>query len=101
VTATWRDAWYTPAPAVRIAVLRAAVGAFAFLYLSIRFGSFSSGRNFQPWEFAPVGLARILSAPLPGHLVLLSVALAIVLSALFMVGFRYRVVGPSFALLLL
>jgi hypothetical protein len=98
---TWKDAWYAPAPALRLAILRAAAGAFALIYLSIRFRSFTGVRTFQPWEFAPVGLARILGAPLPGNLVLLSVGLAIVLSALFMVGFRHRVVGPSFALLLL
>lgn len=99
--ATWQDAWYAPAPAVRLAILRVAVGAFALMYLAIRFRSFTGMRSFEPWEFAPVGVAQILSAPLPGHLVRLSVALAIVLSALFMMGFRYRVVGPSFALLLL
>lgn len=98
---TWKSAWYAPAPAARLAVLRAMVGAFALVYLSSRFGSFTGMRSFHPSEFAPVGLAQILDAPLPGALVLLSVALAIALSALFMMGFGYRVVGPAFALILL
>jgi hypothetical protein len=93
--------WYVPAPAARLALLRIAVGCFATYYLIKRLRPLSNVATLQDWEFAPVGLVWFLARPLPGTVVLGSVVVAIALAAAFALGFRYRVVAPAFALLLL
>ena len=91
---------YPVAPAERLAMLRLAVGAFAFIYLSVRFRSFTSlGRMSR--EFLPVGPLSWMTAPLP-HAVLVTLSAALLVLALgFCLGIRYRIVGPAFAMLLL
>lgn len=92
--------FYPPAPAARLAMLRVLVGAFAVVYLLVRFPSFVSGR-FDAGSFAPVGPVSLLSAPLPPVLVSVQTLLAIAAGALFTAGVHYRVSGPLFAALLL
>jgi hypothetical protein len=93
--------WYVPAPAVRLALLRIAFGAFATWYLSTRVGPLSKVATLQDWQFAPVGLAWFLVRPLPSSVVLGAVVAALALAPAVALGFRYRVVAPAFALLLL
>lgn len=93
--------WYVPAPAARLALLRIAVGGFATYYLISRLRPLSNVATLQDWEFAPVGLAWFLARPLPSAVVLGSVVVAIALAAAFALGFRYRIVAPAFAVLLL
>ena len=93
--------WYSPAPAARLALLRIAVGCFATYYLITRLRPLSNVASLQRWEFAPVGVVRLLAQPLPSAFVLGSIVVAIALAAAFTLGFRYRLVAPAFALLLL
>lgn len=90
-----------PAPAERLALLRLLVGGFAVYYLVARFQNFVSVGALSSWEFAPVGAAALLDAPLPHWLVQGLVLLALPLGAAFALGFRYAVSAPAFALLLL
>ena len=69
--------------------------------LTVGFPNFVSVTRFRPSEFAPVGPVALLSAPLPSSVVQGLVALSIVLGAAFVAGYRYRVIGPAFALLFL
>ena len=93
--------WYAPAPAARLGLLRASIGAYAFIYLLVRSPSLLSVTRFEAAEFAPVGPVALLRTPLAPLLVQLSVVLACALGAAFMLGYKYRFSGPLFSLLFL
>lgn len=91
-------AWYGAAPAERLSLLRIAVGAFALVYLVVRYSSLTGVTGFHASEFAPVGVVTVLDVPLDGFLVHAAVALGILSGVAFVFGFRYRWFGPAFAL---
>lgn len=93
--------WRMPAPATRLAVLRLLVGGFALAYLLIRSQHLASYTDFDDTQFAPVGIVGILGSPLPDYVVRLSVALAAAAGVAFVAGWKFRVSGPLFALMLL
>ena len=93
--------WYVPAPAARLALLRIAFGAFATWYLATRLGPLSRVATLQDWQFAPVGPVSLLARPLPSAIVLGAVVAALALAPAVALGFRYRIVAPVFAFLLL
>lgn len=93
--------YFAPAPAVRLALLRIAIGGFALVYLIWRFRALTSVAHFQRAEFIPVGVARLIPEPLPQTLVFGLVLLAMPVGAAFVAGFRYRISGPLFAALFL
>jgi hypothetical protein len=94
-------AWYAPAPALRLALVRALVGAYACFYLVLRAPGLTSVARFSPADFAPVGPVSILHAPLPQPAVYVLWALALAFAVPFALGIRYRLTAPIFALLLL
>jgi 3',5'-cyclic AMP phosphodiesterase CpdA len=94
-------AFYPAAPARRLALLRIAVGLFAFGYLALRYVGFTSVATLSARQFAPVGAVRLLSQPLPGAAVQALLVAALLFAAAFALGVRYRVTAPLFALLLL
>lgn len=95
------DAWfYAPAPAERLAILRMIVGGFALGYLVIRWRNLISYAAFADNRFEPTGVSSILGEPLSGDVARLLVAAAIVAGVAFVAGWRYRISGPAFALLL-
>ncbi len=93
--------WFRPAPAERLAALRILVGGFALLYLTTRLPLFLGYAHFPARDFVPLGVTRLLEAPLaPGtHVAILVVT--IVLAAAFVAGVFYRFTAPLFALCLL
>ncbi len=93
--------WRTPAPAKRLAVLRLLVGGFGVGYVALRAPNFVSYASFDDSQFAPVGLATLLDGPLPGVVLRLLVAATLVAGVAFLAGWRFRVSGPAFAVLLL
>jgi hypothetical protein len=101
VTERWLSAWYAPAPALRLAIFRSLVGAFAFGYLMARFAGFTSVASLERWQFSPVGPVQLLSQPLPAALVTALVVLAMLLALTFAAGAFYRYTAPAFAALLL
>jgi hypothetical protein len=94
-------AWYTPAPAERLAVVRLLVGAFALVYLLVRAPSFLDVARLPTSHFAPVGPVTFLEAPLPFAASATLLAAALPLGLAFTVGAGFRVTGPLFALLVL
>ena len=96
------ERWYLrDAPPQRLAVLRILVGGFATIYAAIRVPDLWAYADFSDSRFHPVGVTGLFDAPLaPGvwHTLLV---LAVVLCALFTLGWRYKVVGPVTALVLL
>ena len=91
------------APALRLATLRALVGLFALVYLSIRFVHLLRYRDFPAAQFAPIGVVSWLGLekPLGPGLVVVQVAATWLLAISFMLGFKHRVLAPLFAFALL
>lgn len=93
--------WYRAAPAERVALLRIVIGLYSLGYLLLRFPALTNVADFHAAEFVPVGPVTLLATPLPKSVVVGSVLLAMLFGVAFSAGFRYRVSGPAFALLLL
>ncbi len=95
--ASW---WFAPAPPERLAMLRIAIGAFAFGWVWVRFGEIQRVSQLSA-GFHPVGVVRFLDTPLsPGTMTAIAVATLVLLAA-FALGFAYRIVAPIAALGLL
>lgn len=93
--------WYLSAPATRLASLRILVGGFALAYLTLRWPNLISYGDFDDDQFAPVGVVSLLGEPVSAGLLRLLVVAAIISGMAFVAGWRYRVSGPFFAMLLL
>jgi hypothetical protein len=89
------------APAERLAALRILVGAFTAIYVLARIPGFTSPLAQSPKSFAPVGLAHLLSQPMPAWALYALLGLTIATSACFVLGLRFRITGPLFAASLL
>lgn len=85
------------APAERLAMLRILTGAFALIYLLVRLPVFLQlGERRR--GFDGVGLAALLDGPVPGAVVDVTVVATLVAGFGFLAGWRFRVVGPLFAI---
>jgi hypothetical protein len=93
--------WYVPAPPERLAVLRLLIGGCALVYLLVRVGHMIGAAFLPARQFNPVGPVTLLDAPLPGFVAVTLVVLGILAGVAFVVGWRFRVTGPLFAVLLL
>ena len=93
--------WLAPAPADRLALLRILIGAFALGYLLIRGAALTNVSDFGDTQFDAVGVVNVLSEPLPAPLVRALLVLTVTFGVAFLMGWRYRVSGLLFALLLL
>lgn len=93
--------FFAPAPAERLATVRLLTGAFAVVYLLVRAPVMLDFRGFDAGRFEPVGLARVLTAPLPAALVVALYVATLLSCVAFMLGYRFRVTGPLCALLTL
>jgi hypothetical protein len=99
VTAPEHARWWCPvAPARRLATLRILVGIYAFGYLAGRFPAMVSVGRLPAAQFDPAGPVAILGQPLPAAVVTLIAALAVLLGAAFVLGWKFRITGPAFAI---
>lgn len=97
--AAW--AWYAPPmPAARVHALRVAIGGYALVYLLIRGAHLNAVAAYPAGAFTPVGVVRVLDAPLPAAWVHGAYAAAVAAGALFVSGRLLRATAPAFALLL-
>ena len=95
------DRFVMPAtPALRLATLRALVGTYGLIYLLIRLPHLLSYALTDTTRFVPVGPVSLLSSPLPPDIHRALVALTIVTSVTFWLGYRHRVLAPLHGLLL-
>ena len=92
--------WFAPAPPERLAMLRIAIGSFAFAWVAIRFGEIVAVSKLTA-GFHPIGVVRILDEPLPPGAVIAIAVATLVLLAAFVVGFAHRYLAPIAALGLL
>jgi hypothetical protein len=94
-------AWYSPpTPALRLRLLRIAIGVYALVYLLSRGPHLNAVVDYPATSFSPVGVVRWLDAPLPASWVYGSYAAAVVTGAAFTCGVAYRASAPLFTLLL-
>ncbi len=87
----------TTAPAQRLAALRIAVGAFTVVYLLVRLPVFLQLADRRS-GFDGVGVASPLSGPVPDGVVQAVVVATLLAGVAAVVGWRYAVSGPAFAL---
>jgi len=93
--------WFAPAPPERLAALRIAIGGFAVLWMIARLPEVVSVARLPAAVFAPVGVIRVLGAPLP-MIAVAAIAVATVgLLVAFTAGLGYRVTAPLAAIGLL
>lgn len=90
-----------PAPPERLAALRILVGVFALGYLVVRAPHLARFGEFHEARFEPTGVVTALEAPLGAAVVAALVVAAVVTAVPFVLGWRHRLTGPAFALLLL
>jgi Vitamin K-dependent gamma-carboxylase len=88
-------------PAQRLGSLRILVCGFGTIYLLARAPHLTDFSRLPASDFAPVGLAVILSQPIPSALALLLFGVTAVAGIAASLGLRYRVSGPLYALGLL
>ncbi len=93
--------WFEPAPARRLGLLRVLIGSAAVVYVAVRARHLASFGTFDAGRFDPVGPVGLLDTPLPAWLVGALVLAALAAGVAFVAGWRFRVSGPLFALLLL
>lgn len=93
--------WFVEAPAERLAGVRILIGLFAFGYAVARLPHFARFSRFDPASFQPVGPVQLLSTPLPEAATWAIAIATAIAGAAFTLGYRYRITGPLFGLLLL
>lgn len=93
--------WFAPAPPERLAALRIAIGGFAVIWVIARLPEVWSVAHLPAAEFAPVGVIRVLGAPLPASIVVAIAVATVGLLIAFTAGLRFRVIAPLAAIGLL
>ena len=97
----WRRLWYPIMPAERLAAIRIAVGVYSLYYLIPRGAMFERIARTPHDLFDPVGLARVLEAPLPPYILDILCPVTVLLAVAVTIGAGMRIVGPLFAVSLL
>jgi hypothetical protein len=90
-----------PAPAARLAMLRILVGVYATGWAGVRLPAHLAHADQVAARWQPVGVLTPLSSPPADAAILLVAAAAPLLGLLFVVGWRYRAIGPLFAVAVL
>ncbi len=88
----------TTAPAERLAAFRIVLGTFVMLYLLIRLPVFLELATRTGSGFEGVGIARWIDDALPPWVIRGMVGMTIASGCAFVVGWRFRVTAPAFAL---
>lgn len=97
----FRRYWFAGAPAERLATLRIVLGLFSFGYLLPRVGMYRDISRQGADLFEPLGAVGWLTQPLPPVAFDGLLALTLLTSVFFLLGWRFRLTGPLFAVLLL
>jgi hypothetical protein len=90
--------FFAPAAAERLAALRILIGTWGLVYIALRSVEFFKVASLGKQHFEPVGITRLLDAPLPVGVAMGTLVVSLVLLVLFVLGVGYRVVGPLAAL---
>lgn len=93
--------WFVPIPGLRLAVLRVLICAFALVWLIGFAPILWSGLWFPHERFEPVGVVKLLDAPLAPALGVGIWLLTLIAGLATLLGWRFRMVAPVFAVGLL
>ena len=94
------DRAWPSTPAERLAAVRLLVGLFAQLYFTLRLPHMLTYTDFPARQFEPVGLLWLVERP-PAAAAVIALGVATWLAGIaFLVGWRFRLTGPLYALLL-
>ena len=94
-------AWFASVPAERLAVLRIALSGYTLWYLTTRIPMLLRIAASDPELFRPVGAVTFLDAPLAPLLFQILLAATLASGVAVLLGWRFRITGPLFALLVL
>ena len=89
------------APAERLAAFRLLTGLFALGFLVVRLPYFVDVTRLDPSRWDPPGVLAVLDAPLAPSLAQAILAVTLAVGVAYTAGWRYRISGPAFAILLL
>lgn len=98
---TLQTYWFDEAPATRLAVLRILIGSFSLWYLFTRYDMLVRVGHTDPALFEPAGTTLLFGGPISPLLYQILITATLVLNVAFVVGWRFRITGPAFALMLL
>jgi hypothetical protein len=90
-----------PAPPARLAVLRILVGVYATAWAVVRLPAHLAHTDRVAARWQPVGILAPLESPPADTAILLLAVAAPLLGVLFVAGWRYRAIGPLFAVAML
>lgn len=93
--------WFPAMPAARLAVIRIIVGLFAFVYVAQRLSMFLEMNGNDPFYFKPLGAVWWLAEPLSLGALKALLTATLLANAAFIAGWRFRLTGPLFSVLLL
>ena len=93
--------WFCPAPALRLAILRVLIIGYGLIWLIGFSPLLLANLRLPPEQFAPVGVVSLLDAPLSAGLGTGAWLATISFGVAALLGWRFRVVGPIYALGLL
>ncbi len=93
--------WFPSMPATRLAIIRILVGLFAFWYIAQRQSMFLEMNANDPFYFKPLGAVWWLSEPLSLGALKALLAVTLLANLAFIAGWRFRITGPLYSILLL
>jgi hypothetical protein len=99
--AAFDQRFLAPAPPTRLAALRVLVGLFGTIFLVARASYLLDISALPDNRFEPVGVWAWLDSPLPVWLVRTGIAAGVALGIAFIAGWRFRVIAPAYAIVLL
>ncbi|MDH4168244.1 MAG: HTTM domain-containing protein [Acidimicrobiia bacterium] len=96
------DAWLlAAAPATRLAAFRIVAGGFAVVYVVARSPTLWALANRPEESFAPVGVLGWMDRPPAPAVVLVALTLTVMVGLAFVLGWRFALTGPLFAVAML
>lgn len=90
--------WFTAIAPERIAIVRIITGLFSLWYLTTRFSMMQRIAKSSTSKFEPVGIVSFLESPLSIELFNWILYVTLVLNVLYIIGLKYRFIGPAFGL---
>lgn len=96
-----QEYWFAAISPLRLAILRIATGCFSLWYLLDRYSMLQRLSKSDASLFEPVGLAKLISGPLPPETFQYLLLACIALNIAYVLGWQYRWTGPGFAMTLL
>lgn len=93
--------WFDPAPPERLAAVRILLGGYTVLDLFTRMPLLFGYTRFRVHDWKPIGVCKVLDAPLPPVVAQGLIVAALALAVLFTLGWRFKIVAPIYAVTLL